>query len=301
MKRPQGPSNDGELDKLIAGFLSTIPLFAEVTAAEAMEVIRLLRRVDLAPGEVLFEKGGPPLAMWLLGEGCEVEVSVPRGAATRPVVLSTLEATQTVGEMALIDDSPRSATATVVRGGQAQRIEATDFEALRARFHPAAFKMIRRLASEMAGRLRTISRRIAPAAEVSPSLSGGGHAGAPLGMGAKVTPEALASVAQFKDLPSTVRLALAQKLQQHEVPEGAVLFRQGGPGDCLLVLLEGELALLRQGRTLARLAPGSMCGLVSAIDGGPRATDCQATTTARVLRLPRADLEWLFQSGNRFA
>ena len=287
------------LDQAITGFLATIPLFAEITPEESMDVIRLLRRVELAPGEVLFEQGSPPGAMWVLGEGCVVGVSASRQAGSAPVALSTLRTGETLGEMALIDDSPRSATATVTSGGQAQRIEAADFEALRARFHPAAYKMLRRLAAEMARRLRVICVRIAPETEAPRGAASKGSA--PLEAGARVAPEALEKLAQLKGLPSTVRLALAQKLKEQSFARDALLFRQGDPGDSAFILVEGELALRRHGHPMARLGSGSMFGLVSAVDGGPRAADCLAATDARVLRLAREDFEWLFHSGNRFA
>jgi len=292
------PEPQGQ-DQAIAGFLATIPLFAEVTLPEAMDVMRLLRRVDLTAGEGLFEQGDPPGAMWVLGEGCVVEVSATREAGAAPVILATLKKGDTLGEMALIDDSPRSATAKVKSGGQAQRIEAADFEALRVRYHPAAYKMLRRLAAETARRLRTICERIAPDEQ---SFAGAeGAASQAVEAAARVTPEALEGLPQFKGLPSTVRLALAQKLKEQSYARDALLFCRGDPSDSAFILVEGELALRLQDHPMAKLSPGSMFGLISAVDGGPRAADCRAATDARVLRLAREDFDWLFHSGNRFA
>ncbi|MBL0140832.1 MAG: cyclic nucleotide-binding domain-containing protein [Betaproteobacteria bacterium] len=58
-------------------------------------------------GEVLFEEGAAPDGLYLLRRG---SVMVSRRIASREVVLSYLSAGNYVGEMALLTDSPRSAT-----------------------------------------------------------------------------------------------------------------------------------------------------------------------------------------------
>jgi CRP-like cAMP-binding protein len=158
--------------------------------------------------------------------------------------------------------------------------------------------MLRRLAAEMARRLRVICARITPQ---QPPDAAAAPASDPLEGTTRVTPESLEALAPFKGLPSTARLALAQKLRKLSFAKDATLFRQGDPGDSVFILVEGELALQRGGRPTAKLGPGSMCGLISAVDGGPRALDCHATAGSSVLRLARDDLDWLFHSGNRFA
>ncbi|MGC4116171.1 MAG: cyclic nucleotide-binding domain-containing protein [Myxococcales bacterium] len=293
---PTPPAAKPDLNESIARFLATLPLFSDVTPAEAMDVVLLLRRVDLTPGEKLFEAGDPPGSMWLLGDGCEVQISMVPAPGAAPLPMFTSVTGDTVGEMALIDDSPRSGSATVVKGGVAQRIEAADFEALRARFHPAAFKMLRKLAITLAFRLRMNAARLAPEA-----VEGRTRAPTPLPEGKKINPDALRALHPFDRLPASVRLALSQKLREHTLSPGQVVFRQGEPGDFLIVLAEGDVALTRQGHELARLEPGALCGVVSAVDGGARVADCIAVAPSKVLRLSRPDLEWLFQSGNRFA
>jgi len=292
---PAGPAAP-DLDGAIARFLTSLPLFAEVTAAESMDVMRLLRRVDLKPGEVLFERGDPPGGMWVLGEGCEIDISVDRGAGAAPILLSSVRTGNTVGEMALIDDSPRCATATVARGGEAHHIGAQDFEVLRARSHPASYKMMRYLIKETARRLRTVSMRVAPE-----DGSVHGRPTRPLTKGATVGSEDLEAVPAFRGLKPSVRFVLSTKLRRHTFPRGAMLFHKGDDGDSMFVLLDGEVSLLRLGTELARLSPGSMFGLISAVDGGPRVADCLALTEIRVLRLARKDLDLLFRSGSCFA
>ena len=65
----------------------------------------------LGAGEVLFREGDPPTTAFILEEG-QVEIrALQRG---RPVVLAVLGPGAIIGEMAVIDDAPRTATATAL-------------------------------------------------------------------------------------------------------------------------------------------------------------------------------------------
>ena len=68
-------------------------------------------RIRLAKGDVLFREGEIPGTAFLIESG-EMEVRVRQGGAD--VVLSRLGPGDLVGEMAVIDDSVRTATATAV-------------------------------------------------------------------------------------------------------------------------------------------------------------------------------------------
>lgn len=66
------------------------------------------RRRRFAPGEILIRQGDPGHSAWLIEAG-EVDVILER-PGDRPVRLSRLSRGALVGEMALIDQGPRSAT-----------------------------------------------------------------------------------------------------------------------------------------------------------------------------------------------
>src|SRR3954463_112743 len=68
-------------------------------------------RIELLPGEVLFREGDAPTTAFLIESG-SLRITAQRNGA--PVVLSDLGAGALVGEMAVLDDSPRSATATAL-------------------------------------------------------------------------------------------------------------------------------------------------------------------------------------------
>ena len=95
---------------------------------------------------------------------------------------------------------------------------------------------------------------------------------------------------------------LAPYLQFVQVRSGQRLILQDEPGDFMLVLLEGHIAVERisGGPRVARLAearPGDVLGEMALLDAGPRASDCVTRTdcqlavleTEALLRLMQAD------------
>lgn len=103
-----------------------------------------LRRVKA--GEVLFEKGKPGDRMFLVLEG-QVEVRLA------DKVVETVALHGIVGEMALLDNAPRSATAVVSRAGEVAVIDRQVFLDL-VRENPAFSLYVMRT---MAQRLRRMN------------------------------------------------------------------------------------------------------------------------------------------------
>jgi EAL domain-containing protein (putative c-di-GMP-specific phosphodiesterase class I) len=68
-------------------------------------------RIELQPGEQLFNEGDGPTTAFLIESGT-LRITAKRDGA--PIVLGDLGAGALVGEMAVLDDAPRSATATAL-------------------------------------------------------------------------------------------------------------------------------------------------------------------------------------------
>lgn len=275
-------------------FLKSIPLFSLVDPPDMMDILRLLRPVSLDAGQVLFRENSPGSAMWVLGKGTEVTISATPKDGKRPVVIAYARSGQTVGEMALIEEGPRSATAVVVQAGLAHEISAVEFQTLRQSFTPAAFKVLRQLCVELCAKLRATGDRVAPSHQQKISTP-------PLAIGKTATSAEIDMFPAFKTLPSTVKLAMTQKLKIAETQEFGPIFAEGDAADAAYFLLEGEVMVGRGGRTLATLGPGNMFGIVAAIDGGARSASVIANGKTKMLRLADADFDSLFATGNRFA
>ncbi|HMK71921.1 MAG TPA: cyclic nucleotide-binding domain-containing protein [Myxococcaceae bacterium] len=273
--------------------ITAAPLFSLVEAHEADALERLFHAVMLEPDQVLFEQGRPCDWLWVLGPGAEVSVT-SAGDSPAQVQVAHLSAGDTVGEMALVDEGPRSGTARVTVGGPASVMAARDFYALRDAYHPAAFQLLRKICLELCTRLRGTTDRLVP-----PTGAGGSEV-APLPLD-RVDPEHLDAVPSFRGLPRVVKLALAQKLARVELPPGNPVCFEGQEGDAAYFIASGEVEVVRGDHTLAHLGPGEVFGMVALMDGGPRSATCVTATPTRLFRLARADFEQLFASGNRFA
>jgi len=273
--------------------LTDAPLFSVLAPAESAALSSLFHAVMLEPDQVLFEQGKPCDWLWVLGPGAEVTVTSWADAPAQ-VVVAHLRAGDTVGEMALVDEGPRSGTARVTVGGPASVMAARDFYALRDAYHPGAFQLLRKICLELCGRLRGTTDRLVPPAR-------GGPAPLPALVQERAEPEHLDQVPALQALPRVVKLALAQKLTRIDLGAGAAVCVEGQAGDAAYFLASGEVQVMRGEHTLARLGPGEVFGMVALMDGGPRSATCVTAAPTRLFRLARADFEQLFAAGNRFA
>jgi uncharacterized membrane protein len=127
--------------------LAQVPLFQGFgPAAQSRIAARLVER-RLAPGEYLFHEGEAGAALYVVAEG-EVEVLVGRGG--REVTLARLGPCSHLGEMALLDDAPRSTSARAATRVALLEVSGEVFMAELL----AAPEATRALLSEMARRLR---------------------------------------------------------------------------------------------------------------------------------------------------
>lgn len=274
-------------------FIRSIPLFQLVGPEDMTEVLRLLRPVNLTAGDVLFREGEPGRAMWVLSQGAEVSVTATAGQG-RPVAVMYGRPGDVIGEMALVDDGPRSGTAVVTADGHAHQLDAQEFHSMRAMLVPAAFKILRKIAKDLCVRLRATNERIVPSSNrrlETPARP----------PGPRPEIELVDRFPPFAHLPQLVKLALAAKLEVLVVDEVTPIFGEGEPNDGAYFIVEGEVSVGRNGKTLANLPAGTMFGLVACIDEGTRSASCVTTGPAILLRMSDRDFDHLFASGHRFA
>ncbi|HYM51953.1 MAG TPA: cyclic nucleotide-binding domain-containing protein, partial [Candidatus Dormibacteraeota bacterium] len=94
---------------------------------------------------------------------------------------------------------------------------------------------------------------------------------------------------------------LAETTELMRIPAGDFLIREGDPGDSMFVVTSGELEVTKRAGTselpLARVGPGAIQGEMAALEGRPRAASVRAVTDAQAIRIPRAGLLALLDSG----
>jgi len=125
-------------------FLKEVALFEDIPANHLTALVPICEEVPVREGEVLFRAGEPGDSLYLVREGA-VGVLVGDGE----VEVAKLGPGECVGEMALIDDSPRSATAVVREDGSLLRIAADVFSDLLHSEPEIALGLLRTLVSRL--------------------------------------------------------------------------------------------------------------------------------------------------------
>jgi CRP-like cAMP-binding protein len=109
--------------------------------------------------------------------------------------------------------------------------------------------------------------------------------------------ERLKGVPLFWGCTSRQRRSIASRGWERGYPAGTVLCEQGKRGDEFFVILEGQVEVVREGRTLRTLRAGAHFGEVSllhpSIKGIPRTATVRATTATRCFVLHKLDLRVL--------
>ncbi|MBU0483061.1 MAG: cyclic nucleotide-binding domain-containing protein [Proteobacteria bacterium] len=93
--------------------LVKVPLFDHLSKRELRIVTGIIHHRTYQEGEFVFQKGQPGAAMFIIDEG-EIEIVDP-DQDEKCNVIARLGENTFFGELALLDDSPRSATAVAVK------------------------------------------------------------------------------------------------------------------------------------------------------------------------------------------
>lgn len=93
-------------EESVYALLRDIPLFDELSGGELAEVKSILHRREYSPEEVLFHQGNPGVGMYIIQEGTIEIVYEPTDET-----LAELSDGDFFGELALLNETPRSATA----------------------------------------------------------------------------------------------------------------------------------------------------------------------------------------------
>ena len=97
----------------------------------------------------------------------------------------------------------------------------------------------------------------------------------------------LRSLPLFAELPAPALEGLAVALTPADLAAGAVLIRQGEPGDAYYAIASGELDVLQDGRWLRRCGRGDGVGEIALLHAVPRTATVIAHTAATVYELDR--------------
>jgi len=113
--------------------------------------------------------------------------------------------------------------------------------------------------------------------------------------------DALRRVALFGDFSDTQCDALAAVLRPRRVAAGTIVFEQGAPGDTMVVVVEGRLAVDLKDRRgkhtiIGEMLPGEIVGDMAVIDPAPRSATIRAASDVLIYELNRDGLRQLRDS-----
>lgn len=95
----------------------------------------------------------------------------------------------------------------------------------------------------------------------------------------------LARVPLFSALSKKELQTIGRASDEIEVDEGKVLCEEGKPGHEFFLILDGEAAVKRGKKTVAKLSPGRYFGELSLLDRGPRSATVVADSPMTLLVL----------------
>jgi CRP-like cAMP-binding protein len=105
--------------------------------------------------------------------------------------------------------------------------------------------------------------------------------------------DVLAGLPLFSECSRRELDAVAAVADELRLPAGREVMRQGARGRELVVLLDGEVEVSRNGEVLATRGPGDFLGELALVTHRPRVATVTATTDLRVLVLERGAFERL--------
>ena len=144
-----------ELDRV--QFLKTMPFFDELSNRQLKSVSDIMFERTYETDESIFEEGQPGAALFLILDG-RVAIEIYRETSTTR--LAVLERGAFFGEMALLDETPRSANARALERTRTLALYRNDLNGLIHRDAQTACQIYRALAGMIGDRLRSTNELV---------------------------------------------------------------------------------------------------------------------------------------------
>jgi CRP/FNR family cyclic AMP-dependent transcriptional regulator len=133
--------------------LAQVPLFKDLSSRELQLLGATCREREFAPGTVLLRQGETGVGLFVLTAGSVSVTQHQEGGPEQQI--ATLARGDVLGEMSLLDDLPRSATATALEPTRALVLPVWDFRAAMRESPEIGIKLL----SILSQRLRRAEQR----------------------------------------------------------------------------------------------------------------------------------------------
>jgi HEAT repeat protein len=138
-KLPEGDQREEKMERLL--ILRRVPLFAQMNLEQLEAINQIVKEVEYLNGEAIFREGDVGSELFLLVEG-EVRI-VKNWGTPQELLLTTCQGPDYFGEMAILDDEPRSATVLVSKDARLLSLEGDRLKELILQMPEIAFKIFR--------------------------------------------------------------------------------------------------------------------------------------------------------------
>jgi len=138
--------------------LKNVPIFRELKNSEIKEIERIIHHRYFKPQEVIFWEGEPGVGMYIIQSG-EIGIYQGRGTEQEEALVSLKEG-DFFGEMALLNEEPRSATAVSLTNSHIIGLFRPDLFGLFERKPEFGVKVLLKLADMLAVRLRKTNEEL---------------------------------------------------------------------------------------------------------------------------------------------
>ena len=150
----------------LINFLKQSDIFYQLTPTQLELVANLCQEVVYQAGDVIFKENSSSKELYIIAQG-EIEILINLGTSDSDptpgtdMVLARLRRGQSFGEVALVDDGLRSASARVAQDGSHLLVIARDKLIMLCETYPQlGFRLMHNLAADLAMKIRNTDLQI---------------------------------------------------------------------------------------------------------------------------------------------
>ena len=293
---------EGEQLRPTTELLRTVPLLGDLNESELQQIVAFFTIITLRAGQTLYTEGSPATCACFVVDGeLDAFAKLPGGGEA---MVGTIMPGAIIGEMALLDGGPRTASVRARTDLKAVEVSAAFFQASLGQMDLPAYKILRRVIRGLTDRLSEVRDKIILQMEQQ-ALEG-----ASVTMTATLPiPGAPHQSESFDYLPFLPHLPFFRRFHASEIdrlltlgkiierPKQCQLYQEGAPAKFTYLVIRGSVdcTVWRGGKMqLSVIGPGRICGANEMISGRDHQNSAGTRTRSLLIALDHTAFERLF-------